>query len=218
MRPAGPAEGGFFQARCRADQPDRSRQEAVEAPRVRTEGNALKVELAVPDDVRTELRSMGHEVQAVPALAGGMNAIQLHDDGRLTGAACWRADRTTIGVIVQIAPGWRPPLDNTLLSSSHQIGRTTRRPLFLEQRARRWSRLLRPNPKKDQRANAPDSDCVDRSIAASGDSVGRLAGCSPAESHALSFVSIHCHKPRISLADLLVGAYSLTASPALSAS
>jgi hypothetical protein len=71
MRPAYPAESGFFQARCRADQPDRSRQEAVGAPRVRTEGNVLEVDLAVPDGVRTELRSMDHEVPAVPALAGG---------------------------------------------------------------------------------------------------------------------------------------------------
>ena len=75
-----------------------SLQEAVEAPRVWTEGNALEVELAVPDEVRSELRSMGHEVEAVPTVAGGMNAIQFHDDGRLTGAACWRADGTPIGL------------------------------------------------------------------------------------------------------------------------
>jgi gamma-glutamyltranspeptidase/glutathione hydrolase len=75
-----------------------SLQEAVEAPRVWTEGNALELELAVPDGVRVELRSMGHEVQPVPTVAGGMNAIQLHDDGRLTGAACWRADGTPIGL------------------------------------------------------------------------------------------------------------------------
>jgi gamma-glutamyltranspeptidase/glutathione hydrolase len=70
----------------------------IEVVRVWTEGNALGVELAVPDAVRNELRSMGHEVLAVPTVAGGMNAIQFHDDGRLTGAACWRADGTPIGV------------------------------------------------------------------------------------------------------------------------
>ena len=73
-------------------------QEAVEAPRVWTEGNALEVELAVPDGVRASLTSMGHEVAAVPTVAGGMNAIQFHDDGSLTGAACWRADGTPIGL------------------------------------------------------------------------------------------------------------------------
>jgi gamma-glutamyltranspeptidase / glutathione hydrolase len=75
-----------------------SLQEAVEAPRVWTEGNALEVEMAVPDGVRANLASMGHEVLAVPTVAGGMNAIQFHDDGSLTGAACWRADGTPIGL------------------------------------------------------------------------------------------------------------------------
>jgi gamma-glutamyltranspeptidase/glutathione hydrolase len=75
-----------------------SLQEAVEAPRVWTEGNALEVEPAVPDRVRADLASMGHKVAAMPTVAGGMNAIQFHDDGRLTGAACWRADGTPVGL------------------------------------------------------------------------------------------------------------------------
>jgi gamma-glutamyltranspeptidase / glutathione hydrolase len=75
-----------------------SLQEAVEAPRIWTEGNALEVESAVPDGVRAILASMGHNVLAVPAVAGGMNAIQFHDDGSLTGAACWRADGTPVGL------------------------------------------------------------------------------------------------------------------------
>jgi gamma-glutamyltranspeptidase / glutathione hydrolase len=75
-----------------------SLQEAVEAPRVWTEGNALEVEFAVPDSVRGKLAAMGHKVQAVPTVAGGMNGIQFHDDGRMSGAACWRADGTPIGI------------------------------------------------------------------------------------------------------------------------
>jgi gamma-glutamyltranspeptidase/glutathione hydrolase len=75
-----------------------SLQEAVEAPRVWTEGNALEVEFAVPDSVRATLASIGHKVVAVPTVAGGMNAIQFGDDGSLTGAACWRADGTPIGI------------------------------------------------------------------------------------------------------------------------
>jgi gamma-glutamyltranspeptidase/glutathione hydrolase len=82
-----------------------SLQEAVEAPRVWTEGNALEVEQAVPDGVRASLTSMGHDVVAVPTVAGGMNAIQFHDDGRLTGAACWRADGTPIGLAGGLARG-----------------------------------------------------------------------------------------------------------------
>jgi gamma-glutamyltranspeptidase/glutathione hydrolase len=75
-----------------------SLQEAVEAPRVWTEGNALEVELAVPDAVRATLISMGHKVLPVPTVAGGMNAIQFHEDGTMSGAACWRADGTPIGI------------------------------------------------------------------------------------------------------------------------
>jgi len=75
-----------------------SLQEAVEAPRIWTEGNALEVESAVPDGVRAALAALGHEVEAVPTVAGGMNAIQFHADGSLTGAACWRADGTPIGL------------------------------------------------------------------------------------------------------------------------
>ena len=75
-----------------------SLQEAVEAPRVWTEGNALEVEQAVPEDVRAKLRSMGHDVVAMATAAGGMNAIQFLDDSSLLGAACWRADGTPIGI------------------------------------------------------------------------------------------------------------------------
>jgi gamma-glutamyltranspeptidase / glutathione hydrolase len=75
-----------------------SLQEAVEAPRVWTEGHALEMEFAVPAGVRATLASMGHDVLAVPTVAGGMNAIQFRDDGSLMGAACWRADGTPIGL------------------------------------------------------------------------------------------------------------------------
>ena len=85
-----------------------SLQEAVEAPRVWTEGNALEVEQTVPEDVRARLASMGHQVLAVPTVAGGMNGIQFHDDGRMSGAACWRADGTPIGIAGGLArPGVR---------------------------------------------------------------------------------------------------------------
>jgi gamma-glutamyltranspeptidase/glutathione hydrolase len=75
-----------------------SLQEAVEAPRVWTEGNALEVEFAVPEPVRAKLAAWGHKVAAVPTVAGGMNAIQFGDDGMLTGAACWRADGTPVAI------------------------------------------------------------------------------------------------------------------------
>jgi gamma-glutamyltranspeptidase/glutathione hydrolase len=67
-------------------------QEAVEAPRVWTEGPVLEVELGIPAAVRQGLESRGHVLKVMPTVAGGMNAIEFHDDGSMTGAACWRAD------------------------------------------------------------------------------------------------------------------------------
>ncbi len=67
-------------------------QEAVEAPRVWTEGPVLEVEHGIPADVREGLESRGHTLKIMPTVAGGMNAIEFHDDGGMTGAACWRAD------------------------------------------------------------------------------------------------------------------------------
>ena len=67
-------------------------QEAVEAPRVWTEGPVLEVEHGVPQSVREGLEARGHTLQVMPTVAGGMNAIQFHEDGSMTGAACWRAD------------------------------------------------------------------------------------------------------------------------------
>ncbi|HTC96109.1 MAG TPA: gamma-glutamyltransferase [Bradyrhizobium sp.] len=75
-----------------------SLQEAVEAPRVWTEGNALEVEQAIPEAVREKLRAMGHRVAPMPTVGGGMNAIQFNSDGSLSGAACWRADGTPVAI------------------------------------------------------------------------------------------------------------------------
>ena len=75
-----------------------SLQEAVEAPRVWTEGNALEVEQAIPEAVREKLRAMGHRVAPMPTVGGGMNAIRFTEDGSLSGAACWRADGTPVAI------------------------------------------------------------------------------------------------------------------------
>ena len=67
-------------------------QEAIEAPRVWTQGQNLEVESEIPESVQNALSERGHPVQHVRAVAGGMNGIQYHDDGLITGACCWRAD------------------------------------------------------------------------------------------------------------------------------
>ena len=51
---------------------------------------------------------MGHEVATVPTVGGGMNLIAFGEAGMMTGAACWRADGTPIGVAGGLAkPGVR---------------------------------------------------------------------------------------------------------------
>jgi gamma-glutamyltranspeptidase/glutathione hydrolase len=75
-----------------------SLQEAVEAPRVWTEGNNLEMEGAFPETTLRALRKMGHTTQTLPTVAGGMNAIEFLPNNTLRGAACWRADGTAIGV------------------------------------------------------------------------------------------------------------------------
>jgi len=73
-------------------------QEAVEAPRLWTEGPFLEVEHGIPEQVRQGLRQRGHILQVMPTVAGGMNAIQVHSDGSMTGAACWRADGAALAL------------------------------------------------------------------------------------------------------------------------
>jgi gamma-glutamyltranspeptidase / glutathione hydrolase len=73
-------------------------QEAVEAPRVWTQGHALEIETGFSSDVFETMRARGHDVATVGNVAGGMSAIRFHDDGMLEGAACWRADGTPIGI------------------------------------------------------------------------------------------------------------------------
>jgi len=73
-------------------------QEAVEAPRLWTQGFGVEVENTVSSEVLAALRDKGHDVATVGNVGGGMSAIRFDDDGTMTGAACWRADGTPIGI------------------------------------------------------------------------------------------------------------------------
>jgi gamma-glutamyltranspeptidase/glutathione hydrolase len=73
-------------------------QEAVEAPRLWTQGFRVEVEDAVPSHVLAALRDRGHDVAAIGNVGGGMSAIEFGTEGTMTGAACWRADGTPIAV------------------------------------------------------------------------------------------------------------------------
>ena len=85
-----------------------SLQEALEAPRIWSQGQELEMEQDIPAAVRDAVAARGHRVVPFPAVAGGMNAVAFAADGILEGAACWRADGTPIGVSGGLArPGAR---------------------------------------------------------------------------------------------------------------
>jgi gamma-glutamyltranspeptidase / glutathione hydrolase len=73
-------------------------QEAVEAPRVWTEGGVLELEPGIAQAVADDLAKRGHRIARVRRIAGGMGAIAFAPDGMLTGAACWRADGTPVAI------------------------------------------------------------------------------------------------------------------------
>ncbi len=75
-----------------------SLQEAVEAPRVWTEGGVLELEPAFSQELADDLAARGHVIARVLRIAGGMNAIGFEADGTMTGAACWRADGTPVAI------------------------------------------------------------------------------------------------------------------------
>lgn len=73
-------------------------QEAIEAPRVFSNGRVTEVEADVPPGVVDELRTLGHHISVVFNIAGGMNGIAAPEPGILCGAACWRADGSPAGL------------------------------------------------------------------------------------------------------------------------
>jgi gamma-glutamyltranspeptidase/glutathione hydrolase len=77
-------------------------QEAVEAPRVFTQGQEAEIEKGFPEPVRAKLAALGHAIAPVDHVAGGLCAIGFVPDGdragEMTGAACWRADGTPLGI------------------------------------------------------------------------------------------------------------------------
>jgi gamma-glutamyltranspeptidase/glutathione hydrolase len=68
-------------------------QQAIEAPRIWTEGHDLEIEKPFAP-VENALGAKGYKVSRMPHIGGGMNAIAFHEDGVMEGAACWRADGT----------------------------------------------------------------------------------------------------------------------------
>lgn len=97
--PGGPRlYGSAFQAVVNLIDHGMALQEAVEAPRVWTQGQDVEMEDRFPVAIREAVAAKGHKVVPVAHVAGGMCAVAFDGDGLLTGAACWRADGTPIGI------------------------------------------------------------------------------------------------------------------------
>ena len=75
-----------------------SLQEAVEAPRVWTQGGVLELESGGAAGAAASLQAKGHTTVETPHLGGGMNGVCRMQDGQWQGAACWRADGTAIAL------------------------------------------------------------------------------------------------------------------------
>ncbi len=70
-------------------------QEAVEAPRLWTQGQALELEDGYAN--HDALKARGWSLLSLPHIGGGMAAIEFGPD-TMTGAACWRADGLAMGL------------------------------------------------------------------------------------------------------------------------
>lgn len=70
-------------------------QQAVEAPRLWTQGQEVEIEPPFAPQADA-LGALGHRIKVVPHIGGGMNAIAFDDT--MTGAACWRADGTVAAI------------------------------------------------------------------------------------------------------------------------
>lgn len=73
-------------------------QEAIEAPRMFTQGQEVELEEVFGTEVASSLRSLGHDVTMVKNVAGGMNVIEFGDDSTLAGSSCWRSDGGAVAV------------------------------------------------------------------------------------------------------------------------
>ena len=73
-------------------------QEAVEAPRMFTQGQEVELEEEFGSEVESSLRNIGHDVTMVKNVAGGMNIIEFGDDSTLAGSSCWRSDGGAVAV------------------------------------------------------------------------------------------------------------------------
>jgi len=72
--------------------------EAIEAPRVWSQGESVEIERGYDPSMVDSMKAKGHQTVRIPCVGAGMNAIAIGEDQSFTGAACWRADGTAVGI------------------------------------------------------------------------------------------------------------------------
>jgi len=75
-----------------------SAQEAVEAPRVWTQGQDVEIEGGFSEEVRSAVVEKGHRVTPVVTIGYGMNIVQFEPGGVIAGSSCWRGDGHVVGI------------------------------------------------------------------------------------------------------------------------
>lgn len=73
-------------------------QEAVEAPRIWTQGHEVELEVGFGQETADSLRRLGHDVAIVNSIAGGMCMVSFNEDSTITGATCWRSDAGAVAL------------------------------------------------------------------------------------------------------------------------
>jgi len=87
-----------FQAIVNLIDHEMSVQEAVEAPRVWTQGQEVELETGISELVMDQVAEKGHRVMPVNAIGGGMSIVRFEPGALLSGASCWRADGHAVGI------------------------------------------------------------------------------------------------------------------------
>jgi len=72
-------------------------QTAIDAPRAFNDAGDMKVERGYSDQVRQELKDLGHQVSIPETAIGGAQAIRIYDSGVLEGASDPRKDGCALG-------------------------------------------------------------------------------------------------------------------------
>jgi len=150
-----------------------SLQEAVEAPRVWTEGGVLELESRSPMPSPATFRARSSSLARQKRIAAALTPSRSIRTARSPGAACWRADGTPVAISGGLArAGVRSPSPDKITSDVSQPMPETIVVLDRSRRARRQAPRAAPpgfvSPTHGARRRSPERDHADADYAISG--------------------------------------------------